>query len=285
MAQPASADGRLPRRARTAVAAFVVGVAAACAPAIQVRLPDPAGGTPDAIGHRTVASLSSACSTTTVTANVGVAGRVGRQRVRGTLQVGTARPGRVRIDAVAPFGVPIFVLASDGETTTLVLPRERAFIRGASVAQILDALIQVPLTADDLAAVLLACPRTPVDDERSRQLVDGEVSAADAEGVTAFARVAPSARLTGLLFPVSPERARRVAVAYPLASSSRRVVDVEVGTMPAAAAQLRLTLSDVETGAVLGPEAFIAVVPDGARALSLDELRRLSPFAAASPAQ
>jgi outer membrane lipoprotein-sorting protein len=259
--------------------AAVAGLAAACAPAIRVALPDPARATADPAGYRTIAALAGACATTTtMTANASVSGRAAGQRLRGTLQIGTARPGRVRIDAVAPFGAPIFTLAADGTTTTLVLPREQAFVRGASVAEVLDALIQVPLSADDLASVLLACPRTPVDDDRSRSHGGGVVSAADADGVTAFARVSPAPRVFGFLFPASPQRARRVAIAYgPEARRAARQVDVEVGSMPPAA-QVRLTLSDIELGAALGAEAFTAVVPPGARAIGLDELRRLSPF-------
>jgi outer membrane lipoprotein-sorting protein len=275
---PGACADRAARR-RVVALATVIGLAAACAPAVRVLLPDPSRATADAAGYRTVAALADACgAVTTMTANAGVSGRVAGRRVRGTLQVGTARPGRVRIDAVAPFGAPIFTLASDGTTTTLVLPREQAFVRGASVAQLLDALIQVPLSADDLAAVLLACPRTPLDDERSRVHAGGDVSATDADGVTAFARSAPVPRLFGLLFPTSDQRARRIAIAYAApASPARRQIDVEVGAAPAAA-QLRLTLSDIETGVALGPDAFVAVIQPGARELALGELRRISPF-------
>lgn len=142
----------------------------------------------------------------------------------------------------------------------------------------LDALIQVPLTADDLASVMLACPRVPIDSDQSRLLPGGDVSAADAAGVTSFARVVPMPRLLGMLFPVSGQRARQIAIAFPPGGAGRRQVDVEVGTP--AGAQLRMTLSDIETGTTLGDEAFMVVVPPGARVMSLDELRRISPFAA-----
>ncbi len=216
-------EGEAPRRLLAVSLAMVAAIAVACAPAIRVALPDVTRGTTDPLGHRTVASLAAACAPmVTMTANVGVSGRVGRQRVRGSLQVGLSRPGRVRIDAVAPFGAPIFVLASDGRTTTLVLPREQAVVRDATVAEVLDALIQVPLTADDLASVLLACPRVPVDSDQSRLLPGGDVSAADAAGVMSFARVAPMPRLLGMLFPVSGQRARQIAIAFAPGGPGRR---------------------------------------------------------------
>jgi hypothetical protein len=236
----------------------------------------------DPRGVETVAAIAAACAAqTTATADVGVTGRVGGHRVRGTLQVGVSRPGRIRIEAVAPFGAPVFVLASDATTTVLVLPREQAFVQGASVAEVLDALIQVPLTADDLAGALLACPRPPSDQSLSRVFPNGDVAAVDASGVTVFATTAPAARVTGMSFAVTSSRAVPIALAFPAGgSASTRVVDVAVGSPASPPAQLRLKVSGIERGAVLGADAFTVVVPPGTRAIGLAELRRLSPFAA-----
>ena len=130
-----------PMRGLRATAIGLVALAVACAPTIAVRLPDPARGTRDARGFDTMAALASSCrDQVTATAEVGVSGRAAGHRVRGTLQIGLSRPDGVRIDAVAPFGAPIFVLASTGDdTTVLVLPRAQAYVKGTSVAQVLDA--------------------------------------------------------------------------------------------------------------------------------------------------
>ncbi len=264
-------------------AAALVGLAVACAPAVRVALPDPGQAVVDPAAHAVIARLASACTAIrTVTTNIGVSGRVGRQRVRGTLQVGIARPGQLRIDAVAPFGAPVFTLAADGRSTTLVMPREHAFITGVSVEQLLDALVQLPLSADDLAALTLACPSGALDDAQSRRHGDGTVSAADATGIVAFARTSPRERVTGLLFPPNTARQRQVAAVYQEpAGSARRVIEVAVGPSSAPLAQLRLTLSDLDTGGTLAAAAFEVAIPAGARALTLDDLRRMSPFAAA----
>ena len=97
-------------------------------------------------------------------------------------------------------------------------------------------------------------------------------------GILAFARESPRERLTGLLFPASAARLRQVAVVYPeQADPSRRVIEIAVGPTAAPLARLRLILSDLETGVSLGPTAFEVAVPAGARALTLDDLRRMSP--------
>jgi hypothetical protein len=83
---------------------------------------------------------------------------------------------------------------------------------------------------------------------------------------------APRRACWGCCFRLEP--ARQIAIAF--APGARRQIDV----VDAAAAQLRMTLTDIETGSTLGDEAFVAVVPPGARVMSLDELRRISPFAA-----
>lgn len=271
-------------RGLRATAIGLVALAVACGPTIAVRLPDPARGTRDARGFDTMAALASSCrDQVTATAEVGVSGRAAGHRVRGTLQIGLSRPDGVRIEAVAPFGAPIFVLASTGDdTTVLVLPREQAYVKGTSVAQVLDALIQVPLTPDDLASALLACPRPPADASSSRAFPGGEVAAVDASGVTVFARPAPEARVTGMWFGPSPTRALPVALAFPPGGTAvSRTIDVAVGTPSAPSAQLRLKVTGIERGVALGADAFAVAIPAGARAIGLDELRRLSPFAAA----
>ena len=195
--------------------------------------------------------------------------------------MGVARPDRLRIEAVAPFGAPVFIIAADGPATTLVMPREHAFITGHPVERLLEALVQLPLSADDLAAVTLACPSAAVEDGQSRRHADGTLSAADAAGVLTFARVTPRERVTGMLFPASATRERQVAVVYPeAADASRRVIEIAVGQPSAPLAQLRFTLSDVETGVALGAAAFQVAIPAGARELTLDDLRRMGPIAA-----
>ena len=83
--------------------------------------------------------------------------RVGGERVRGRLAAGFAAPASLRLEALAPFGAPALLLASDGAATTLLFPRDKQVLRGASVAELLDAITGLALGADELRDVLFGC--------------------------------------------------------------------------------------------------------------------------------
>ena len=63
----------------------------------------------------------------------------------------------MRLEALAPFGAPALLLASDGATTTLLFPRDGQVLREASVADVLDAITGLALDADELRDVLFGC--------------------------------------------------------------------------------------------------------------------------------
>ena len=48
----------------------------------------------------------------TLTAEIGLSGRAAGERLRGRLIAGFGEPDAMRIEAVAPFGAPLFVIAS-----------------------------------------------------------------------------------------------------------------------------------------------------------------------------
>ena len=66
----------------------------------------------------------------TLTAEIGLSGRAGRQRLRVRLIAGLAAPDGIRLEAVAPMGPPVFILASAGDQTTLLLPRDDRVLTG-----------------------------------------------------------------------------------------------------------------------------------------------------------
>jgi hypothetical protein len=93
---------------------------------------------------------------TTLQAELGLSGTAGTQKLRGRVLAGFA-PGAMRLEGVAPFGSPAFILAADGSTGTLLLPRDRRVLQQAAPEEILNALIGVRLGADDLRDVLSGC--------------------------------------------------------------------------------------------------------------------------------
>ena len=77
--------------------------------------------------------------------------------LRGRAIVGFERPASIRLEGVAPFGPPAFVLAGSGATATLLLPRDNRVLRNARAEDILGALTGVALSPADLLAVLTGC--------------------------------------------------------------------------------------------------------------------------------
>ena len=77
--------------------------------------------------------------------------------MRGRLHVGLTRDGGVRIEAVAPFGAPMFTLAGSASGGVLWLPRSQEAVR-ATPSEILEALTGVGLGPADLFEIVTACP-------------------------------------------------------------------------------------------------------------------------------
>jgi hypothetical protein len=93
----------------------------------------------------------------TTTGVLRLSGRAGSERVRGTLLAGLARPASLRVEAVAPFGQPVFILAGRDNRATLVLPRDNRVLLDEAVPDVLDRLIGLALTASDLHLLLAGC--------------------------------------------------------------------------------------------------------------------------------
>jgi outer membrane lipoprotein-sorting protein len=129
---------------------------AACAPR-RISLPsDPGTPFPDfAAVH---AQVSAVCrSAKTMTAELALSGRAGPDRLRGRVHAGFARPDSMRLEGVAPFGPPAFILVSRDRTATLVLPRESSVLRGQQADEILGALVGVALGPADVFAIVTGC--------------------------------------------------------------------------------------------------------------------------------
>ena len=63
----------------------------------------------------------------------------------------------VRLEAVAPFGAPFFILAGGSDRATLVLPREHRVLKDTAVADVLGRITGLSLGADDLRLIVSGC--------------------------------------------------------------------------------------------------------------------------------
>ena len=150
--------------------------------------------TPDAQVAAQADAARLACGAVgTYSAEIAVSGKVGGNRVRARLLAGFADGGRVRLEALAPFGQPVFILVTAGGRGTVVLPRDRKVVQDVPAADLLAALTGIAVDGADLAALLSGCVIRDGAATDGRQLPNGWASATLGGGrATAFLRaVAP----------------------------------------------------------------------------------------------
>src|SRR5687768_15196431 len=131
-------------------------VISACAPKAPPR---PVGTpTPDPTAAEAFATATAACKGfRSLEGELSLSGRAGGERVRGRILTGLEAGGAVRLEAVAPFGAPFFILAGRAERATLVLPRERRVLKDTAVADVLERITGLALGADDLRLIISGC--------------------------------------------------------------------------------------------------------------------------------
>src|SRR5688572_4301295 len=111
-------------------------LAASCAPRLVSLPSDPGAPLPDFA--ETYRTITAACAgVRTLTAELGLSGRAGGQGVRGRAIVGFERPQSMRLEGVAPFGPPAFIMVSRDMRGTLLLPRDNRVVRDEAPEQIL----------------------------------------------------------------------------------------------------------------------------------------------------
>ena len=245
-------------------------VASACGAPALVKLPS-GPATPATDAREAIAQAMSACERVdSLTAEIAVSGSVSGQRVRGRMIAGVAKPASARLEAVAPFGAPLFVFAARGTEATLLLPRDDRVVEHGRPAEVLEAATGVPLDPQALRATLTACAVDP-SAEGARAIGDGWRIVHDGDGEV-YLRRSPPAAPWRIVATVRPDwRAdyadfqNALPRAIRLSGADRRRFD------------LRLALSQVEVNPALGVDAFTVNVPRSATPITLDELRHSRP--------
>ncbi len=223
--------------------------------------------------------LSAACAgVRTLTAEIGMSGHAGRQRLRGRVHAGFARPASMRLEGVAPFGPPAFILVARGGNATLLLPRdEPRVLRGARPEDVLGALTGVSLGPADLQAILTGCVVPDPQATDARRHGNGWASIDLSGGTTLY--LAPVRAAAGAP-PWQLRAARRAGWQIEYASwngnfpQSVRLQSTE----PAVDVDLTATLSQLETNTDLEDAAFDVTVPPDADPITIDELRDAGPL-------
>ena len=241
----------------------------ACA-ASRVQLPtDPGAPFPDfAAVH---AQVAAACTgVRTLTAELGLSGRAAGQSLRGRVVAGFERPASMRLEGVAPFGPPAFILAARGDTALLLLPRDSRVVRGARAEAILGALTGVALAPADLQAILTGCVTPAPQPSAGRLHANGWASIDLGAGATVFLQQERGRWL------VRAARRDGWEIEYP-AWQGRFPASVRLQSAQPEV-DLTASLSQIETNVDIDAAAFTVEVPPDAASLSVEELRQAGPL-------
>ncbi len=206
-----------------------------------------------------------------MTAELALSGRVGRTKLRGRALVGTALPASIRLEAVAPFGPPVFILAARDGQATLLLPRDDRVLRGAPPEAIVEALAGVRIDPASLGSALAGCAADAAAPTSARSFGERWLAIAAGDRQTIFLE------RVGTVWRVRGARTGAFTITYDELGPSApvRLTIRAAGGVPA---EVRLRLSQVEVNPGLGPEAFAVDVPKTAEPITLEELKQAGPL-------
>ncbi|MEP6782838.1 MAG: hypothetical protein ABI983_04150 [Acidobacteriota bacterium] len=233
--------------------------------------------TPDATAAKAFTAATAACKGfRSIEGELSLSGHAGSERVRGRILTGLESGGAVRLEAVAPFGAPFFILAGRNEKATLVLPRDHRVLRETAVADVLERLTGLSLGADDLRLVVSGCL---VD---AASPTDGRQWGSDWRAVTLGPeRVAYMRVVNGQTLLVAADYGPWHIDYSEHASGFPRVVRVRRAGDNAIDITARIEQLEVNTQ--INPKAWQVDVPSDADPMTLDELRSIAPLADRTP--
>jgi hypothetical protein len=249
-----------------------------CAAPKPIVLPSDSGS-PLADFAAVHATLASACTgVRTLTAELGLSGRVGDERLRGRVVAGFERPSSMHLEGVAPFGQPVFILAARNGTATLLLPGDKRILRGSAPEAILEALVGVTLAPADLLAVFTGCvvptPRAIAGRIHHGGLASIDVESGDQQGGPRSATL--YLQRAGRAWQLRAARRDKWQIEYVQGSGtfpeSVRLVS------PEQRVNLGASLSQVETNVDIDAAAFAVEERKDLTPLTIEELRDAGPL-------
>jgi hypothetical protein len=255
---------------RSILVVFLLAAAACARPPLELPsgpsapVSDIAPIVTEALGHcEGLASL---------TAELGLSGRVGREKLRGRLLAGFQRPDGIRLEGLAPFGAPVFILAGRDGMATLLLPRDARVLRGAPPAEVVEALAGVAVAPGDLLDWLGGCAGA-ARWASGRQYGEDWVALESGDHTAWFRRRQASWRLAAVRRGDLIAEIVTEGVPQPTRLRLRRP---ERGTVPAV--DISLSVAGAERNVELSAAAFEVDVPEDVVDITIDDLRRSGPL-------
>ena len=231
-------------------------------------------GLPSVDAIKVYQSVTRNCkSVKTLTAEIALSGTARGERIRGRVLAGFAMPASMRLEGIAPFGAPVFILTSNPREVTLLLPRDNRVVRQSSTEDILDSLMGLSFTVDDLLSILTGCVvSTPQVEQGFRHDKDWiSVVLRDNSATVYLKQVGASweiraAEWTGWRVEYSEWKGGIPRIVRLWSDSTQNAV------------VLSAELLQLEVNVPLKAEVFLLDVPRSAVPLTLDELWDVTPF-------
>jgi hypothetical protein len=244
----------------------------ACAPTLT-KLPSGPGILAPDIAGVLLQALTSCQRVQSLTAEIGVTGSVGGQRIRARL-VGGFTNSSARLEAAAPFGAPLFIFVATGKDGTLLLPRDRRVVEHGEPADLLAAVAGVPLAPSDMVRTLTGCA---IPDRLASPLAIGDTwrTSAGTGGAKIYMhRDRPAApwRLVTVFHAGDALRWSWRADYDDFHDGLPRVI--RLVSADERRFNLQLTLSQLETNVQMKPDVFRVEIPSDAERISVEELKR-----------
>lgn len=243
----------------------------ACAPRL-IRLPADPGSPVPGFADIYRGATAACAGVRTLTAELALSGRAGGRSIRGRAIVGFERPASMRLEGVAPFGPPAFILAARGGRGTLLLPRDDRVVRETPPEEILGALTGVALAPADLQAVLTGCLAAGGEPMSGRLHENGWVSVDLGDATRLYME------REGTMWQPRAGRRPGWEVEYPAWQGPFPETVRLRSSNPAVEVDLTAGMSQLETNLSIDPAAFTVNVPRDALPMTLAELRDAGPL-------
>jgi len=238
--------------------------------------PRPAGTpTPDPTAADAFATATASCQGfRSIEGELALSGRAGGERVRGRVLTGLEPGGAVRLEAVAPFGAPFFILAGRDERATLVLPRERRVLADTGVKAVLERITGLALGADDLRLVMSGCLVESANTRDGKQWGDGWKAVTVGADRVAYLRIQNGQPVLAAA-DYGPWRVDYSghAAGFP------RLVRIRNGAAGDSGIDITARIDQLQVNTAINPRAWSVDVPSDADPMTLDELRSIAPLA------
>jgi hypothetical protein len=254
---------------RLAVVGFALTLAA-CAARVPPR---PSGqAAPDPTAIDAFRTATAACrGFRSLTAELALSGRAGGEKIRGRVVAGLDVGGSIRLEGLAPFGAPVFILAGRQERGTLLLPRDHRVLRDTGIATVLERLTGLALSADDLRLVVSGCLTDGGPPSDGRRWTSGFQAVSLGTDRVAYLRI-----VQGQPVVVAADYGGwRVDYG---AHASGWPSTVRVRVAADATTDITARVGQLETNTTIAPAAFVVEVPAGTESMTIDELRSVAPL-------